>query len=79
MLDVLQEQIDANEENRPPENVLLKTIRVIGEYLIDKTENTGGKNAGPFDSVLLNSLLHIRHFFPTVLPVLRIEQLFRSV
>lgn len=54
MLDAIEEQMRVNDENKPPENKFFQTIRVIGDWLIDKTENTGGEYLVPIacDSVI---------------------------
>jgi len=56
MLDAIEEQMRVNDANKPPENKFFQTIRVIGDWLIDKTENTGGEHLAP---VVFNSVNEI--------------------
>lgn len=43
MLDAIEEQMRVSDENKPPENKFFQTVRSIGDWLIDKTENSGGE------------------------------------
>lgn len=43
MLDALEEQMRVYDGNQPPENKFFQTIRSIGDWLIEKTENSNGE------------------------------------
>ena len=43
MLDVIEEQVQQNQINMLPDNAFFRTLTQISEWLIDKTENSGGK------------------------------------
>ncbi|KAG0554508.1 hypothetical protein KC19_12G096400 [Ceratodon purpureus] len=44
MLDALEEQMRVYDGNQPPENKFFQTIRSIGDWLIEKTENSNGQD-----------------------------------
>lgn len=48
MLDAIEEQMRVSDENKPPENKFFQNVRSIGDWLIDKTENTGGEFLVPY-------------------------------
>ena len=43
VLDAIEEQMRVNDGNKPPENKFFQTVRSIGDWLIDKTENSDGE------------------------------------
>ena len=43
MLDAIEEQVQQNQINMLPDNAFFRTLTQISEWLIDKTENSGGK------------------------------------
>lgn len=43
VLDVLEEQVQVNQINMLPDNAFFRTLTQISDWLIDKTENSGGK------------------------------------
>lgn len=60
MLDAIEEQMQVNDGQQPPESKFYQTIRGIGDWLIDKTEDTGGEFTG---TSICDLGFGIRHMF----------------
>jgi hypothetical protein len=59
MLDAIEEQMRVNDGNQPPDNKFFQTVRSIGDWLIDKTENSDGEFTATRICILVFGMRHI--------------------